>query len=186
MYEVELKFPLTDAHSILVRLAALGARQEEPRDQRDLYFNHPVRDFAQTDEALRVRTTGDSNCVTFKGPVIDSQTKTRREIEVGLESGPAAVQQFGEMLELLGFRPERVVKKRRTPHALHREGRDLEIVLDEVEGLGLYLEIETLADESQRPAARDAILALAADLGLTGAERRSYLCLLLERDRKLS
>ena len=54
--------------------------------QEDIYFNSPIVDFAKTDEALRIRTTkqGDEKhiFITYKGAKIDSESKTREEIEL--------------------------------------------------------------------------------------------------------
>lgn len=182
MYEVELKFPLIDAQAVLRALDLCGASESRTVEQSDLYFNHPARDFAGSDEALRIRSVGQEHCVTYKGPVVDKQTKTRREIEVPL-TGADAGAQFAEMFRLLGFRPVREVRKRRRLLELIWQDRRVEVALDQVADLGEFLEIETLADESTRPAAVDAILALAARLGLTGPERKSYLALLLEKER---
>lgn len=184
MYEVELKFPLDDDAPLLKRLSEQGARAAETIQQSDLYFGHPQRDFEQTDEALRIRSYGSANCVTYKGPVIDPQTKTRREIEVSLADGHESARQFGQILESLGFRPVREVRKQRTTYHLERGGRRFEICLDRVEGLGLYLEIETQAEEADRQAAGQAVLQLAAALGLSAPERRAYLNLLLAKEAK--
>ena len=59
-------------------------RPGEPAEQVDTYFSHPARDFAATDEALRIRSIDQENFVTYKGPKLDATTKTRREID-GLE-----------------------------------------------------------------------------------------------------
>ena len=183
MYEVELKFPLVDAEPVVRRLSLLGAEPGAPQEQIDLYFNHPARDFEQTDEALRLRSVGDRNIVTYKGPVVDSQTKTRREIEISLEGGDAAAR-FAEILQLMGFRPVREVRKRRQPYQCTWQGRSFEIALDEVAKLGRFVEIETLADEAGRTAAVEVILSFASQFQLGNPEKRSYLCLLLENDRK--
>jgi adenylate cyclase class 2 len=185
MYEVELKFPLADAGPVVQRLAALGARTSPVLEQADLYFNHPARDFAESDEALRIRSVGDQNLMTYKGPVVDSQTKTRREIEVPVGDRQAR-DKFAEVLTLLGFRQVREVRKTRQPYHVAWHGREFEIALDQVAELGSFIEVETLASESDRPAAVEAILALAGDLGLSGHERKSYLCLLLEKTGKNS
>ncbi|MBI3861384.1 MAG: class IV adenylate cyclase [Planctomycetia bacterium] len=185
MYEVELKFPIADARPALARLSALGASAAHSVEQADCYFNHPSRDFGQTDEALRIRSIGDRHLVTYKGPVIDVQTKTRREIEIPLD-GSDARDKLAEILAQLGFRAVREVRKSRQPYHLHRDGREFEVAHDQVVGLGTFLEIETLASESERPAAISAIQKLAADLGLSAPERKSYLCLLLEKTGKNS
>ena len=89
-YEVEQKFPVADMRAIREGLAALGAEVAAPQEEVDLYFAHPVRDFAATDEALRLRQKGPQNRITYKGPKIDTTTKTRREIELPLAPDPAS------------------------------------------------------------------------------------------------
>ena len=183
MYEVELKFALADPDAMVAELSGRGARRGRTVEQRDVYFSHPQRDFGRTDEALRVRTIDGDGYVTYKGPVVDSQTKTRREIEIGL-SGQDAGARLGQMLELLGFRPVREVRKQRQPFHLEWQDCEFEIAIDQVAGLGTFVEVETLADEAARPAALEAILSLVAQLRLPPPERKSYLCLLLEKDRQ--
>ncbi len=183
-YEVELKFPVDDPASLSARVKALGGIPGPTIEQSDVYFAHPSRDFVQTDEALRVRTTDDETRITYKGPKIDPLSKTRREIELPVGSTPQAGEQLATLLECLGFRRLRPVRKLRTPWHFIWEGRRLEIVFDDVCGLGRFVEIETQADEATREAARDSILRLADELGLKHSERRSYLCLLIERDQE--
>ncbi len=188
-YEVELKFPLatsSDVDAVRERIMALGATPSDTVIQRDVYFAHPVRDFAQTDEAFRLRCAGEQNALTYKGPLLDAVTKTRHEIEVSVASGLAAADQIAEMLTLLGFRSVREVLKRRTPYHLAWQGRDWELAIDEVHELGWFLELETLATEVDRDASRESLLALSRELGLGKSERRSYLRLLLERDQCVS
>src|ERR1051326_8625932 len=105
MLEIEVKFRVDDFTALQQKLAELGATLAEERDDADAYFNAPHRDFAQTDEALRVRRIGRRNIVTYKGPRIDKQTKTRTEIEVPFAEGPQADGDFQRLLTLLGFRP---------------------------------------------------------------------------------
>lgn len=181
MYEVELKFPLADSAAVRARLNEAGAVRGEAVEQRDRYFAHPARDFAHTNEALRIRTVGEANRITYKGPLVDSRTKTRREIEIPFANGADTAERLAELLAALGFVEVRAVSKRRTPHRLDWEGRELEIVLDEVAELGEFLEIETLADEAAREDAQSSILRAAERLGLSNPERRSYLELLLQR-----
>jgi adenylate cyclase class 2 len=174
---------LIDPQPVVRQLADLGAKPHPPLEQTDLYFNHPARDFGETDEALRIRSVGNRHLVTYKGPIVDSQTKTRREIEIPL-GGDDAAERFGEILRLLGFRRVREVRKRRQPHQFTWQNRPFEIAMDDVAGLGHFVEIETQADEAGRAAAVAAILAFASQFHLGQPEKRSYLCLLLEQDRK--
>jgi adenylate cyclase class 2 len=181
-YEVELKFPVPDLQTLRRHMERIGACPGETIEQVDTYLAHPVRQFAETDEAFRIRAVGEENRLTYKGPLVDPLAKTRREIEVRLESGAAVFGKTLEMLRLLGFRVVREVRKRRTGLTLHYAGRDVELTLDDVAGLGTFAELETLVEDDQTGPARDDLLRLADELGLSGQERRSYLQLLIEQE----
>jgi adenylate cyclase class 2 len=185
MFEVELKFPLSDPGLVHKRLQEFGATPQPAVEQADLYFNHPCRDFAQTDEALRIRSQGDRQVLTYKSALVDSQTKTRREIEIVL--GPAETRErISEVLTLLGFTSVFEVRKVRHPQHLTWRDREYEVAFDDVAGLGRFVEVETLADIQDRAAAIQDILALSSELGLSRPEQRSYLRLLLEKMPKNS
>ncbi|NIO39590.1 MAG: class IV adenylate cyclase, partial [Burkholderiales bacterium] len=79
------KFRVHDDRSLRKSLRELGARLVSTFDQRDQYMLHPSRDFRETDEAFRIRVEGESATLTYKGPKMDRQTKTRPEIEVALK-----------------------------------------------------------------------------------------------------
>jgi adenylate cyclase, class 2 len=180
-FEVELKFPIADADEMTLQLLARGAHRGGVVKQSDLYFQHPCRDFRQTHEALRLRKTDDGLRITYKGPIIDARTKMRRELELPVGREPGDFDQFRELLTVLGFEPVRGVEKTRAVYDLMWEGRPLELAVDAVEGLGTFLEIESMAHDSDRDAARDAILRLAENLGLKNPERHSYLQLLIQQ-----
>lgn len=184
MLEIEMKFPVADLAAFRRRLRALPARRKAggPLQEADQYFNAPDRDFAQTDEALRLRRIGTANRLTYKGPKRDRQTKTRAEIEVPLARGDQAATEFSRLLTALGYRPVRVVSKQRQPYHVRRGKFDVEVCLDRVQGLGTFVELEILAPAQRLDAARAVLVALAAELGLDDSERRSYLQLLLEKD----
>ncbi len=178
-YEVEQKFPICDLAAIEVQLTALGASSGEAVEQVDCYYAHPARDYAATDEALRIRSVGEDNWITYKGPKIDPATKTRREIELSIAAGEAGATQWGGLLSSLGFVPAGEVRKRRRPLALSWKGWQFEAALDVVERLGTFLELETSADDAGLDDAREALASLSGQLGLTAVERRSYLEMLL-------
>jgi adenylate cyclase class 2 len=180
-FEVEQKFPLDDATAVLARLGELGAVSAGECRQVDRYFNHPARDFATTDEALRIRSVGEDNFVTYKGPKRDATTKTRREIELPLAPGAAAAQEFAELLEVLGFHPVASVHKQRRTFRFGWQGRKFELALDDVDSVGRFVELETIADQAEVAAAQACLHSLAARLDLSQSERRSYLELLLAR-----
>jgi adenylate cyclase class 2 len=94
VYEVELKYRVADVPEVEAALERLGASWHGTAEQVDRYFNHPSRDFAVTDEALRLRSTAVGVAITWKGPRLDATAKTRREIELplALAAVPAAAE----------------------------------------------------------------------------------------------
>lgn len=178
-YEVEQKFPATDLPALEAAIVALGGAIGPVRIEADQYYAHPARDFAQTDEALRIRRRDDRAMLTYKGPKIDATTKTRRELEIALGAGPA--DDWAELLAALGFRGVAEVRKRRRKAYIQWQSRRVEVSLDEVDGVGSYVELELVTDEAGLAAARSCLAALAEKLVLRESERRSYLELLLLR-----
>ena len=181
MLEVEMKFRVPDWTAITAKLAALGAVAEPQREDTDHYFNAPDRDFAQTDEAVRLRRIGSENYLTYKGPKIDTLTKSRSEIELRLADGSQAAADSVRFLSSLGYRPVAVVSKMRQVFKFERDGFTLSACLDDVGAVGRYVELEIMADDSRYEAARAALLKATADFGLADPERRSYLRLLLDQ-----
>ena len=174
-YEVERKYWLTDGDELEGRLAELNLKVEPALEQIDRYFSHPARDFAQTDEALRVRTVGPKNYVTYKGARIDTATKTRRELELTLKDGEAYRREFEQLLELLGFGPVMTIRKLRRNAYVAWQQYVVEISLDEIDELGRFVELETTSDLENLERAKAALSSLAERLQLTRPERRSYL-----------
>lgn len=187
MYEVEVKFPVADMAALERKLVSLAARFREPVEQVDRYFAHPCRDFARTDEALRLRRVGDDVAVTWKGPRVDTATKTRREIELALAAVPAeraggpplTLERWTELLEAIGFRRVLEVAKRRRTARVPWQGAEVEAALDSVAGLGEFLELELQARQGEIPLAQACITSLAQELGCGTPEPRSYLEMLL-------
>jgi len=183
-YEVELKFRVDDCERLTSQFLELGAIVGEPLLQVDRYFNSRVNDFRTTGEALRIRTGGAVPELTYKGPVLDTATKLRREIEVPLAPGTSGIDALTQLLGCLGFEPWREVRKRRMPWSLDWNGSHYDLAIDDVEPLGTFLEIERIAEDDDRDAARTAVLGLAARLNLRDPEPRAYLQLLIEQDAR--
>ena len=179
MLEAEVTLELADAAAerLRRRLDELGAAPEPERRQTDVYLAHPTRDFATTDEALRLRRDGAELRVTYKGPKLDPPRKTREEIEFALDTDEPTARL---LFERLGFRTVATVAKRRVEYRLPGPP-PIVVSLDEVEGLGRFCEVETAAtDVATGRRVLEAALRL---LGLEDAEpiATSYLELLLHR-----
>jgi adenylate cyclase class 2 len=174
VYEVELK--LRAEHGpVRDRLAELGAEPLGRVRQVDTYYDAPHRSFAETDEALRVREErredGRWVGITYKGPLVEAESKTREEHETGVEDGEEA----RAVLEGLGFTPAETVEKVRERFAYG----GYTVTLDTVDGLGEFVEVETEAEAVET--AREGAVAVLRELGLDPDEqvRTSYLGLLV-------
>lgn len=172
--EVEVKARVHDLKALEALLVNMGFEVQGTEEHRDLYLQHPVRDFGQTDEALRIRWRDHDVLLTYKGPKLDDVTKSREEMEIGVAGDPS------EMLERVGFRPIGEVRKRRTVLRYEKDG--IRACLDRVDLLGDFVELEMASSESGFEGARSYLLALAKRLGLEDLERRSYLELLLSME----
>ncbi|HYC21989.1 MAG TPA: class IV adenylate cyclase [Candidatus Bathyarchaeia archaeon] len=176
--EIKLRLEPADVAALSERLVALGASALGTHLQVDTYFSHPTRDFATTDEALRLRCDGGRLSITYKGPKLDPPRKTREEIEFPLV---ASIETATAMLERLGFRPTATVRKERTDFLL-AEGTQVSI--DRVGELGCFCELEVAADDVRT--GREALEASLHRLGLDGHRpiAESYLELLLAARRR--
>ncbi|MFW6321975.1 MAG: class IV adenylate cyclase, partial [Halohasta sp.] len=173
MYEVELKLE-ADHDELREVLAELGADHVDSRHQTDTYYNAPHRDFAETDEALRIRheQPADGEAVTkltYKGPLVERESKTREEHETAADDADA----LAGVLDGLGFEPAARVEKDREFYVL--EGYT--ISLDRVTNLGEFVEIERETTEAEVERVREGAVDLLSQLGLDASEqiRTSYL-----------
>jgi adenylate cyclase, class 2 len=183
MLEVEVKYRNADRAAAVATLLDWGAALAQDRNEVDLYFQAPDRDLKATDEAFRLRRTGPKNCLTYKGPKRDTETKTRPEIEVALADGDPVAADTERLLVALGYKPVIAVRKKRRVYRFQRDGFDFEACFDSVDRVGEFVELEILAEEERYETAKAALLAAAAELGLTEQEPRSYLGMVLEAQK---
>ena len=174
MIEVELKGYADDEVFDRVKGNFKFLRREY---HEDTYFAHPCRDFKQTDEALRIRVRRFNGhfeaFLTYKGPKLDQRSKTRLELEVPITDPD----EYERILNALGFKEVLTVSKVREKYYYDRK---IVIALDEVEGLGKFIEVETLVeDETDVEEAVEKIREIMEALGVRRFERRSYLELVL-------
>jgi adenylate cyclase class 2 len=169
MLEIEVKAPADDLARVAEMLRRMGASGPKVEHQIDAYYAHPSRDFGSTDEALRLRRTDDGAVLTYKGPKVDKDTKTREEIETPVPDPDAVAQ----ILQRVGFTTVIEVRKERHEYILE----DTVVALDRVHGLGDFVEVEYRSQDIERGRRRVGQVLRALDL--EGNERRSYLELLM-------
>jgi len=145
-------------------------------EQEDTYYAFRYRDFGATDEALRVRRANDKTELTYKGPRGSVGVKSREEVTISVDSAD----KVNILLQRLGFTPLAKIRKNRINFLY----RDLVISLDQVDGLGLFIEFEgNRIEESEliREAEH-----LVRELGINGErENRTYLEMLMEEHGRM-
>ena len=166
MIEVEIKIPVGDLEEVREGLQRKGFVHERSMIEKDTYFDGGIHGIRKSGEALRVRQiihcdTGEKiSEINFKGK--------KREIA-------------GKIFEAAGFFPVKpmVVKKREM-----LVFGEMQACLDEVEGLGTFLELEIMAeDESSKASALEKIERILKELGhgMEETTRVSYLTQLQRR-----
>ena len=154
MKEIELKaqYDSSKRPELEQHLKKQGFQEIRSFTQQDEYFNHPERDFQKTDEALRIRreqrNDGTSHCcITYKGANDSLIGQSRRELETRVEDE----HKMRQILLALGFRSAAEVKKRRKEY----KKEDLTVCLDELDGLGNYIELEVVLPETESKSATE-------------------------------
>jgi len=170
--EVESKFRSPGNDKIEKALVRLGAKKTATQVMEDVYFAHPSRDFSRTDEALRLRKHEDAAELTYKGPRMKAEnSKAREEVTLRIDN-PLTAQRI---VERLGFKESYTVKKKRSSYILDK----LRVDVDDVEGLGEYVELEILTESPERATS---LLELARkELDLNKLEPRTYLEMIIEK-----
>lgn len=169
MLEIEIKSSCDDLELLKEKIIKSGGIFESSEIEHDVYYNHPCRDFKKTDEAFRIRHSGNLTFLTYKGPKIGEKTKTRFEKEILIGSA----EDLNIILNKLGFEEAGEIIKERETYKLS----GITVCLDKVNGLGSYAELEIISDEKDK--SEKLLFETAGKLGLNKFERRSYLELIL-------
>jgi adenylate cyclase class 2 len=173
--EVKVKADHEKVRSILKKIGAVKVRVE---NQSDTYFAAPHRDFAETDEALRIRSLDGQAVLTYKGPKLDGVSKTREELETPVDEVTTT-----RVLHALGFSEAGIVRKIRE---VFRAG-EITVCLDAVEGLGEFLEVEIMAENKKTlETARYMLFEFLKPFGFGEKDsiRTSYLEMVLEKNNR--
>ncbi|MDO4458675.1 MAG: class IV adenylate cyclase [Clostridia bacterium] len=179
MIEVEVKIKVNDKAEIIEALKKQGFTKGKTLRESDTYFKAEFHDFIAIGDALRIRRTENldtgekEDMITYKGPRLDTRTKTREELETGVEDSDLMEKVFTN----LGFEKVNPVVKVREYYHLD----NLTACVDRVEGLGSFLELEIIVSENDgMEAATTKISAMLEKLGHNMDEtiKTSYLGLI--------
>ena len=175
MLEVEAKIKVGSTDQVRSRLEENKAIFDKKSRQTDTYFNSQIRDFAESDEALRIRNEDGFSEVTYKGPKIKGTgAKAREEFNVEISDADALSQIF----QKIGFFKSAEVLKTREEF----EFMGTKVALDKVDNLGEFIEIEVVTDD--RESALQKIEMVRKELGIKGDHiPESYLEMILAKGR---
>lgn len=173
MEELEVKAKLDEKKlGELLELFESECASAGVEEQVDTYYGHPCRDFAASDEALRIRVSRSSlPQLCYKGPRKregPSFAKAREEVCVDVSSAEL----LRELLDRLGFFEVGTVRKKRLAY----DCGDFFAFVDDVAQLGFFVELEL------KPGARkERLEELVSGFGLSeSVVEKTYLEMLLE------
>jgi len=137
--EIEAKFKVESLEPYIERVVQSGGEWLDELEQGDQFFDHADHSLLKADSGLRLRIekgrkTTNRIQLCFKGPRQKGQYKRREEIEFDISDEKMATM----LLEALGFITTLVVEKTRRLAQLD----SCQVCLDEVNGLGSFIEIE--------------------------------------------
>ena len=171
MIEVEVKAHVKKISKIEQVIQQENAQYLKTVHQRDIYFKHPARNFAKTDEALRIRHEEHAQArVTYKGPKLDRKSKSREEFELKINK-PEILEQIFVKLDYIPVTGVEKIRK------LYKLG-DMMISLDKVKDVGDFIEVELEAvSKDDYKDKRNLILSKLEKWGIQKSqrERLSYL-----------
>jgi predicted adenylyl cyclase CyaB len=177
MIEAELKFRINEENLDILKnkILSKGFIVGDTNIQIDTVFleakNKDFSTFAPGDPVARVRMSGGAATMTVKKKLTDGASA---EHETVCDNYSAAVGIF----ESLNMNKVVEVNKERTEY----KNNSITIAMDKVAGLGWYMEIEEILDESESiPEAEERLLAVATALGLSkdSLETQKYDSLLM-------
>lgn len=163
MREIEVKYRVDDMEALLVALKSRGIELSEPVFQDDQAYAPAGWQFGDSKlgvSFLRLRTVAGRHYFALKQPADNPQACLEYETQVTDRDA-----MHGAVLSM-GYRPTvRIAKTRRTATL-----EACSLCVDDVEGIGGFLELERLApDNADTPAIQADLAALASSLGIAAA-----------------
>ena len=182
MQEIEVKVKTKDSESVIRTLEAAGCVFSDPIHQDDTTYaesRESMDAFMRCKRFLRIRVAGN-------GDVIFTVKYDEKRHEIGMAAIEHEVKvdsrdELEQMILLMGFQRIVQVKKMRRK-TMYKE---YEICVDDVEGLGSYMEIEKLAEKDADPrAVHEELVGVleSLDIDMLGRVNKGYDILMLDKE----
>ena len=146
--ELEKSYYVDDENLLMENINRNGLEKVEDSVEEDTYFTDKEQTLIKDRVCLRTRLTNDSNLeLTFKAAASEI-TELFGEREVNLSLKKDHYQDTIFMVIALGFVKYVSFKKHRITYSKVIRGLEHNIMLDEIEGIGKFVELEIIADDS--------------------------------------
>lgn len=155
--EIEIKLPLKNPEQVIQFLNEHAKLLSKDVFQKDTYFNSVHRNFLKFQypfEWLRIRETTKSSSLNYKHFYPENVEKTDYcdEFETEIEN-PESMR---KILNSLDVKEIIIVEKKRTTYLYEQ----VEIMIDEVNNLGVYIELETTTPFDNPQAAKQYLFSI--------------------------
>lgn len=179
--EVELKFPLLNHEALAGKLDVVAKREKQGELQKDSYYTPEHRDFIAEKpvrEWLRVRESENNCSLTYKNW---HKEKNRNTVSCDeFETRVSDAEALKKILESLDFKRVVFVEKKRSTWKY----KEAEIAVDDVAGLGFFIELEATGEFADIQAAEKRLHEILLEIGAETGEQdfEGYAYLLLKKD----
>ncbi len=158
MREIELKFRIRNEEQLMNKLANLNCTVGDLIEQNDTIYVNDLKNVESVEGSLWLRVRKENDRIELNCKKRSDKMQDSKEIEFGVDSYEKAK----EFLETLGYKKwVEVNKKRRYSKYLNYN-----LCIDEVERLGLFIEIELLVNEDDKNDYIEDLMGVANLLGL--------------------
>lgn len=176
--EIEVKAKVKDFKSIKTQLEKLGCSFGEPVVQHDEIFLRKGIAFSEHklgDPVLRIRQAKDKVFFTLKKSQSFELDKIEKEVIVN------DADEMRELIDHIDF--HKVMEVHKTRVKTHY--KDMEICLDEIDGLGSFIELEKITDQDATIVQKD-LFDFLSTLGIAEKDQvtKGYDVLLYEKGKK--
>lgn len=166
--EIEVKARVRDPQQVMTKLKELGITFSDPTTQSDVTFVDSdygaYQDFHPGKNILRIRKQGGQCLFTVKQPQKNELDNIEHETEI---LNPV---EFREALLLMGYREAVKIHKTRRKAKF----QDLEICLDEVSGLGTYIEVEKITEIESADQVQAELFSFLEKLGVSASDQETH------------
>lgn len=177
MIEMELKATLTNRSEVIKNLEQHGCKWIETVLQEDTIYIKSDIDQNIHEPIFRIRKCEDKTILTLK--VLENDIHTAKELELNISNEKI----MDQILKTIGFYPHARVMKKRSTTTL----RGFNICIDEVKGLGNFIEVETISNLSDnKKNTYKEMLNVLLELGVEKQNllQEKYYEMLLKKERK--